>query len=226
MGDSCRAHCHCLPRPLLVSHRLHSTPSLPLLFLCRGATQRCAARWGKKAVPHGAVLDPAAERAPLDPCALPPQPLCGARPISHHPLLVCAHPTTFRWRLPPLMIVKFPPAPGDCWQQHRPCCPCRCCRCCCLRLSLHLHLHLCLPPVGCCGARHRTSCWRNGISTADVELTTNLVTTKLTSNYWSQLACLVKEQEEPISEYHTNIERDMSAITTGNPPNEVAAHWA
>jgi hypothetical protein len=65
-----------------------------------------------------------------------------------------------------------------------------------------------------------------GTETVDVELAANLLTTKLNSNYWSPLACLVKEQEEPITEYHTSIERAMSAIRTGNPPNKVAAHWA
>jgi hypothetical protein len=62
--------------------------------------------------------------------------------------------------------------------------------------------------------------------TVDEELATNLVTTKLNSNYWSLLACPVEEQEEPISESHTNIEKAMSAILTGNPPNKAAAHWA
>jgi hypothetical protein len=45
-------------------------------------------------------------------------------------------------------------------------------------------------------------------------------------NYWSPLACPVKEEEEPISESHTNIEKAMSAIVTRNPPNKIAAHWA
>ena len=57
-------------------------------------------------------------------------------------------------------------------------------------------------------------------TTVDKELATNLVTKKLTSNYWSPLACLVEEQEEEqmelISESHTNIERAMSAIGTGD----------
>ena len=61
--------------------------------------------------------------------------------------------------------------------------------------------------------------------TVDLELAANLVTYKLNSNYWSPCACLVKEQEEPISEFHTNIEKAMSAIITGRPPNKVAVHW-
>jgi hypothetical protein len=65
-----------------------------------------------------------------------------------------------------------------------------------------------------------------GTETVDVELAANLVTTKLNSNYWSPLACLVKEQEEPIAEYHTSIDRPMSAIMAGSPPNKVAVHWA
>ncbi len=57
----------------------------------------------------------------------------------------------------------------------------------------------------------------------------NLVTnnTKLhTSNYWSPLACLVKEQEESSSESTINVEMAMSAIAKGIPSNKVAAHWA
>ena len=61
----------------------------------------------------------------------------------------------------------------------------------------------------------------------DKELANNLVTPKLNPNYWSPLACLVEEQEEPISEEsHTNIERAMSAIGPGSPTNKVSAHWA
>ena len=61
---------------------------------------------------------------------------------------------------------------------------------------------------------------------ANSKLATNLVTTKLNLNYWSLLACLVEEQEETISESHTNLERAMSAIVNGSPPNKVAVHWA
>jgi len=61
--------------------------------------------------------------------------------------------------------------------------------------------------------------------TVDLELAANLVTYKLNSNYCSPRACLVKEQEEPISEFHTNIEKAMAAIITGRPPNKVAVHW-
>ena len=57
-------------------------------------------------------------------------------------------------------------------------------------------------------------------------LATNLVTTKLNSNYWSPLTCLVEEQEEPQSDSHTNIERALSAVGNGSSPNKVAAHWA
>jgi hypothetical protein len=64
------------------------------------------------------------------------------------------------------------------------------------------------------------------MQTVDAELATNLLTTKLNSNYWSPLACPVDDQEEPISESHTNIEKAMLAIVTGNPPNKIAAHWA
>ena len=57
-----------------------------------------------------------------------------------------------------------------------------------------------------------------GMQTVDVELATNLVTTKLNSNYWSPLACLVEEQEEPISESHTNIdERAMQSSLETHP---------
>jgi hypothetical protein len=65
--------------------------------------------------------------------------------------------------------------------------------------------------------------------TVDSEVAANLVTnnTKLhTSNYWSLLACLVKELEKSSSESTTNIEMAMSAIAKGIPPNKVAAHWA
>ena len=79
------------------------------------------------------------------------------QPLSHNCPPVCAHLTTFRYCLLPLLIVKSPLAARDCQRRRRPCCPCRC-RCC-----LRLRLHLCLAPVGCCGARRHTSCWCDGI---------------------------------------------------------------
>ena len=79
------------------------------------------------------------------------------RPLSHHCPPVCAHPTTFRCHLPPLLIVKSPLATGDRRHWHLPCRPCRrrhrCCLCFCLFL----------PPAGCRGACHRTSCWHDGV---------------------------------------------------------------
>ena len=77
------------------------------------------------------------------------------QPLSHHRPPVCAHPTTFRCHLPPLLIVKSPLATGDCRRRRRPCRPCRRRRC--------LRLRLRLPPVGCRGARHRTYRWRDGV---------------------------------------------------------------
>jgi hypothetical protein len=65
--------------------------------------------------------------------------------------------------------------------------------------------------------------------TVDSEVAANLVTnnTKLhTSNYWSPLACLVKEQEESSSGSTTNVEMAMLAIAKRIPPNKVVAHWA
>jgi hypothetical protein len=65
--------------------------------------------------------------------------------------------------------------------------------------------------------------------TVDSEVAANLVTnnTKLhTSNYWSPLACLVKEQEESSSGSTTNVEMAMSALAIRIPSNKVAAHWA
>jgi hypothetical protein len=47
-----------------------------------------------------------------------------------------------------------------------------------------------------------------------------------TSNYWSLLACLVKEQEAHAQEYHTKGEMAMIAIADGQPTNKVAPHWA
>ncbi len=47
-----------------------------------------------------------------------------------------------------------------------------------------------------------------------------------TSNYWSLLACLVKEQEEHAQENHTKQEMAMLAIADGQLTNNVAAHWA
>ena len=61
----------------------------------------------------GAVLDPAAERAPPDRCAVPPRPLHGARPISPSSSSRLCPPKTFRCRLPPFLIVEFPLAAGD-----------------------------------------------------------------------------------------------------------------
>jgi hypothetical protein len=65
--------------------------------------------------------------------------------------------------------------------------------------------------------------------TVDSEVAANLVTnnTKLhTSNYWSSLACLVKEQEESSLGSTTNVEMAMSAIAKGIPPNKVVVYWA
>jgi hypothetical protein len=65
--------------------------------------------------------------------------------------------------------------------------------------------------------------------TVDSEVAANLVTnnTKLhTLNYWSPLACLVKEQEESSSGSTTNADMAMLAIAKGIPSNKVAAHWA
>jgi hypothetical protein len=53
-----------------------------------------------------------------------------ARPLDqsdpHDRPPVCAHPTTFHCRLPPLLIIKFPLAAGDrrlsCPRHHRSCC--------------------------------------------------------------------------------------------------------
>jgi hypothetical protein len=86
---------------------------------------------------------------------------CSLGPLLHQRPPVCAHHTTFRFRLPPLLIVKSPLAMGDRRCQCRPCRPCRpCCPCHCHRC---FRLCLRLPPVGCSGARRRTSCWRNGV---------------------------------------------------------------
>ena len=82
------------------------------------------------------------------------------QPLLHRHPTVCAHPTTFRCRLPPLLIVKSPLAAGDCQQRSCLCRPCwrRCCRC-----HRCLRLRLCLPCKGCRGAPYHTSCWRNGV---------------------------------------------------------------
>jgi hypothetical protein len=66
-----------------------------------------------------AVLDPAAERAPLDRCAVPPRLLHGARPISPSSSSHLCSPKTFHCRLPPLLIVKSPLAAGDHWRRRR-----------------------------------------------------------------------------------------------------------
>jgi hypothetical protein len=49
-----------------------------------------------------------------------------------------------------------------------------------------------------------------------------------TNNYWSPLACLVKEQEELLEPEETNTSVDwaMNATTDIGPTNKVAAHWA
>jgi hypothetical protein len=64
--------------------------------------------------------------------------------------------------------------------------------------------------------------------TVDLELAANLVmnnTKTHSSNYWSPLACLVKEQEETSSESTTNVEMAMLAIVKRIPSNKVATHW-
>jgi hypothetical protein len=45
-------------------------------------------------------------------------------------------------------------------------------------------------------------------------------------NYWSPLACPVKEQEESPSKITANIGMAMLAIAKGIPSNKVVAHWA
>jgi hypothetical protein len=49
-----------------------------------------------------------------------------------------------------------------------------------------------------------------------------------TNNYWSPLACLVKEQEDISDSEDTNTSVDwaMTATTDISPANKVAAHWA
>jgi hypothetical protein len=47
-----------------------------------------------------------------------------------------------------------------------------------------------------------------------------------TSNYWSLLACLVKEQDEHAQENHTKVEKAMLAIADGQPTNKKAAHFS
>ncbi len=45
-------------------------------------------------------------------------------------------------------------------------------------------------------------------------------------NYWSPLACPVKEQEESPSESTTNVGMAMLAIAKGIPSIKIAVHWA
>ncbi len=47
-----------------------------------------------------------------------------------------------------------------------------------------------------------------------------------TSNYWSQLACLVNKQEEQAQEHPDKGDMAMLASTDGQPTNKAAAHWA
>ena len=79
----------------------------------------------------GAVLDPAAERASFNCCAVPPQLLHGVRPISPSSSSCLCPPKTFCCCLPPLLIVKFPLAAGDCR---------------CRRRCRHHHQAVALPP--------------------------------------------------------------------------------
>ncbi len=75
----------------------------------RGRRGRCPS----VVIGGGAVLDPAAECAPLDRCAVPPRPLHGACPILPSSSSHLCPSKTFRCRLPPLLIVKFPLAAED-----------------------------------------------------------------------------------------------------------------
>ena len=67
-------------------------------------------------------------------------------PYHHHCPPVCAHPTTFLCPLPPLLIVEFPLAAGDCQQRRR-------CRH--HRRAVALPPPLPLPMLTCCRKCHQ-----------------------------------------------------------------------